>query len=165
MPARDKLSSVAWKIIKHSRFIPSGCLVWRMSTNQDGYGHFGLHGKRFRAPRAAYECFVGPIPCGVYVLHKCDNPRCVNPEHLFLGTQLDNMRDAVAKGRVSRHGKSHRSRLTNEQLSLAKIAHEIHGVMASELALELGISPSSFSVYKRNGFKTKNPAIGYEEGK
>ena len=51
------------------------------------------------SPRYAYEIWVGPIPDGKSVLHRCDNPACCNPAHLFIGTQLDNMRDMIAKGR------------------------------------------------------------------
>ena len=83
----------------------SGCLLWIGAVKPGGYGNLGIkpEGRTYIAHRAAYEVAYGTIPTGLKVLHKCDNPPCINPLHLFLGTQLDNIRDCVSKGRhVSR---------------------------------------------------------------
>ena len=75
------------------------CWEWTDGCDGDGYGVVGAGGKTVRAHRVAWEVAHGPIPDGVHVLHQCDNPPCINPAHLFLGTQADNMADKVAKGR------------------------------------------------------------------
>jgi hypothetical protein len=79
---------------------PNGCWIWTAAVDGGGYGNFALHKGRFvKAHRLAYEMMVGQIPEGMNVLHRCDTPRCVNPSHLFLGTQADNMADMVSKNR------------------------------------------------------------------
>ena len=78
-----------------------GCWEWSLNIMQNGYASFQMNGEVWYAHRFSYTAFVGDIPDGVFVCHKCDNPKCANPEHLFLGTQLDNMRDAAAKGRIA----------------------------------------------------------------
>lgn len=75
------------------------CWHWRGAQNKFGYGRMTYEGRLQVAHRLAYRTFVGEIPDGLYVLHKCDNPACINPEHLWLGTYSDNMRDCWAKGR------------------------------------------------------------------
>lgn len=78
-----------------------GCWLWTGQLNKSGYGRLGPGRRERAAHRLAYRAFVGEIPAGRLVLHRCDNPRCVNPSHLFLGSLSDNMRDMVAKRRHS----------------------------------------------------------------
>lgn len=77
----------------------NGCWKWQGYISQNGYGNSTLKNKRIQAHRLSYLAFIGEIPGGLFVCHKCDVRDCVNPDHLFLGTHLDNMRDMVQKGR------------------------------------------------------------------
>ena len=79
----------------------TGCWLWTACITR-GYGRFKLDGVLAIAHRVSWELHVGPIPDGMYVLHRCDVRSCVNPNHLFLGTQLDNMKDASSKDRLHR---------------------------------------------------------------
>lgn len=86
----------------------TGCWEWVHAKTIEGYGHFGFFGKRGKAHRFSWELYNGKIPKGILVCHSCDNPSCVNPEHLWLGTDADNARDKVAKNRQWRPvGKKH----------------------------------------------------------
>lgn len=79
-----------------------GCWEWQGSRTK-GYGKFWAgSGGLVRAPRFSWKLHNGPIPDGLHVLHSCDNPPCVRPDHLFLGTNLENIRDRMAKGRRTR---------------------------------------------------------------
>lgn len=83
----------------------SGCLLWCATIDKMGYGVVKVGGRRRKAHRIAWELAKG-APGVLHVLHKCDVPACINPDHLFLGTHADNMRDMVAKGRQARGAKN-----------------------------------------------------------
>lgn len=85
---------------------PDECWQWSGSTDRDGYGKFNSKGKVMCGSRASYLLHRGPIREGLQVLHRCDNRRCTNPDHLFIGDRFDNMRDAAEKGRLSTTRKS-----------------------------------------------------------
>ena len=95
---RDPEERFMEKVVKEPG--PDGCWLWQGFIFPRGYGAFrdGSSGSR-RAHRWSYEHFVGPVPDGLLVLHRCDVRHCVNPDHLFVGTQKDNIADMLAKGR------------------------------------------------------------------
>lgn len=84
-----------------------GCWIWTASVDTDGYGYFQLNGVARKAHRVAYEFYVGIIPMGLIVCHKCNIPACVNPEHLYLGSFSDNAMDRVAAGKDHNALKTH----------------------------------------------------------
>lgn len=93
-PKSDPIKRFLAKVVK----VESGCSEWTSTMHRDGYGKFYHEGRQVQAHRAAYELFVGTTK-GKWVLHKCDNRKCVNPDHLFLGNSLDNIQDMDAKNR------------------------------------------------------------------
>jgi hypothetical protein len=108
----------------------TGCWLWFGCSVRRGYGTINVHGKAERAHRFAYEQFVGPIPPGLQVLHRCDVTCCVNPEHLFLGTFADNMRDRNKKGRQARDVRNGGAKLNRREVREIFFATETHPVLA-----------------------------------
>lgn len=100
MSARRPLEDRLWEKVERD---PVGCWIWRAALDTAGYGQIGDGNKKLlMAHRAVYTLCIGPIPPGLQVCHTCDNPICVRPTHLFLGTAFDNMRDMADKGRGNR---------------------------------------------------------------
>jgi hypothetical protein len=105
MPRIYTRVSLAERLAQKSVARASGCIEFTGYIRRSGYGEIGSGGRErsLLAHRAAWICARGPIPDGLFVCHRCDNRLCVNVEHLFLGTAIDNVRDMCAKGRQSRH--------------------------------------------------------------
>jgi len=83
-----------------------GCWIWKGCKDKGGYGYIGIKGSTLKAHRVAKTLESGPIPHGMFVCHHCDNPPCCNPDHLFIGTNTDNVRDAKSKGRLATGNKN-----------------------------------------------------------
>ncbi len=116
------------------------CWEWLASKNEFGYGRFGYGRVASRAHRVSWILHYGDIADGMDVCHTCDNPACVNPTHLFLGTAKDNMSDASQKGRMAHGEKHYRSKLTEEQVIQARIEYRAGGVTHQELADRYGVA-------------------------
>lgn len=121
------------------------CWTWNGSRDSKGYGQFNEHdgsgNRNLRAHRVAWELSHGPIPEGLHVLHRCDNPSCVKPSHLRLGSHTDNMREAYGKrrsGRTLRRGRI--PSLSAAQRAEIKARYSAGGVLLRELADEYGVS-------------------------
>lgn len=97
------------RLLQRVVFGATECWHWAGPRNAFGYGRMTSGGRLQVAHRLCWEVFNGPVPDGLSVLHKCDNPSCINPDHLWLGTYSDNIRDAWAKGRHKGNTK-HRSK-------------------------------------------------------
>ena len=111
-----------------------GCWEWVSSLSKTGgYGEFHFLGKTSKSHRLSYELFVAALGDDDHVLHRCDNPRCVRPGHLFVGTHEDNMRDMAAKRR-SRHGEGHHGAKLSAFLVRCMRALKSQGVHSDRLA-------------------------------
>lgn len=124
----------------------TGCWEWQLTKNDHGYGQGKIKQKRFLAHRLYWERENGPIPEGLCVLHRCDNPGCVNPEHLFLGTKQDNSRDMTSKGRGHYcPGDDHPGARLSDS-TVAEIRRRCSaGALQRVVAEQYGVSPSLVS--------------------
>ena len=127
----------------------SGCWMWIGAIDSKGYGRFFLGGINRRAHRVSWEVHRGEIPVGLSVIHRCDSPSCVNPEHLILATHKENMRDMAEKKR-SRHpdqkGEKHsQAKLT--EADVRKIRKDDR--TAREIARALGVSEATICIVKK----------------
>lgn len=121
--------------------IEGGCMEWKGYKNRDGYGQFNVAGKMKKAHRLSFEHYIGPIPEGLCVLHKCDTPGCVRPDHLSVGTHHQNMADKMKKNRhADTRGELHgRAKLTEANVRTIK-AKYLDGMKKTEIAIEMGVN-------------------------
>jgi hypothetical protein len=129
------------------------CTLWQGATDADGYGILKVKGKMWRAHRYLYQQARGPIPDGMVVMHRCDNPSCIRLDHLQLGTQAENLADMRAKGRaVTRRAQEHgQAKLTNAQVRAIRLAK---GVPYKHLAQQYHVSPATIaSIRARRGWQ------------
>lgn len=126
------------------------CWLWTGNRLKAGYGKFMISSKNgmTTAHRVSWMLHRGPIPDGMFVLHSCDNPPCVNPDHLFLGTHTDNMKDCMSKGRFRggtnpSHGESHyATKLTEESIKQIRRLRS-DGLSYPQIASRFGITDTS----------------------
>jgi hypothetical protein len=118
------------------------CWEWRGNRHRQGYGLISRNYKISKAHRVMWQFRNGPIPDGMCVLHRCDNPPCCNPAHLFLGTQVDNIHDMQNKGRlvVPRGEQQGNSKLTNESVRRARKEYAEGGITMRELGHRYGVT-------------------------
>ena len=129
--------NITERIEQHLPHMNDGeCWISTYSTDKKGYPRIAHNGRNARLTRLVYEAhFAEPIPSGMFVCHKCDNPSCVNPEHLFLGTNADNMADMVAKGRSNQIPTR---ALTDEDYAAISSSDEPTSVLAKKYHVSTG---------------------------
>ena len=129
---------------KWTRNPDNGCWEWTASLNSNGYGQIKRPGERrqFIAPRLSYMIHYGDIPEGMYVLHTCDNRKCVKPTHLFLGSADDNAKDMKSKSRHTHGITGHDHKIDDD---IARYIHKMagEGVAQSEIGRIVGLSQST----------------------
>ena len=133
-----------------SKFTKSDdCWEWGAYKDRDGYGTIWIAGRQQKAHRASYQLYIGEIPPRLCVCHRCDNPGCVNPDHLFLGTHADNAHDHVNKGRgfrpVMSGEKNVSAKLTEAQVIEIRARHS-YGAKNVDLAKEFGVAQQTISM-------------------
>jgi hypothetical protein len=125
------------------------CVEWSGARSGDGYGAVYIDGKQRAAHRVAWEKAKGVIPDGMWILHRCDNPLCVNPDHLFLGTAKDNTQDCIRKGRrnTPRGSQHSRAKLTEDDVrTMVALSVEKR---QSQIARDFGVSDALVSLILR----------------
>ena len=123
----------------------SGCWIWMGTTTVRGYGQIESNNRKLYAHRASYQAFIGEIPEGMNVCHSCDNTYCVNPSHLFLGTQKQNLEDMARKKRSTFGEKNTQAKLTENIIKY--ILESNHP--GSLLANQFNVSVSLISAIRR----------------
>lgn len=147
MPPRRPLAERFWE--KVDRGTPDQCWEWTAARNEFGYGCILVEGRKVLAHRVCWELECGPIPPGLSVCHRCDNPPCNNPAHLFIGEHIDNMRDRDRKGRLNpgrgeRARGAARTRLTWDDVRAIRARYAANPILLRhELATEYGIDQTA----------------------
>lgn len=133
------------RLLSKYRVTPNGCWEWTGHRKKDvfDYGLIWVDGRMRRTHRVSYELHKGPIPEGLDVLHSCDNPPCINPDHLSVGTRGENVEDAASRNRFPLDEAHHATKLTADQV--IEIRSNRSSFTNLELALIYGVNPSTIS--------------------
>lgn len=145
------MPTIVERIMKHSKLAPSGCLEWMRPVTHTGYGQLNVNGFPRQVHRLLYETVKGPVG-NLCVLHKCDNRKCVNIDHLFVGTRADNQTDMALKGR-SPHGETHsKAKLSNVDVKEIRASK----MSQAELARLYQVNQSTISRIKAGLRRTRS---------
>lgn len=139
--SRQVWCSLGCRLEENHIVCPSGCWISTDCVETSGYGHFRWHGEDLKTHRAAWEAWRGPIPEGMQVLHTCDVRNCINPAHLWLGTNADNVADKVSKDRQYRGERHSDAKLTEDDVRSIRSLCE-SGMMQKTVAGIFGIDRS-----------------------
>lgn len=148
MAGKPQANSIAKTFDQHWRLNPAtGCHEWMRSARRGGYGQLydGTRGRLVGAHTFAYERAHGQIASGAHVCHRCDNPRCVNPDHLFIGTNTDNRHDSVRKRRHAYGDRHGQAKLTPGCVDRIKDIWRVGGASQKSIARYFGISQTQVS--------------------
>ena len=140
----------------------TGCLVMQVNSSRVGYVKISYKGNAYRAHRLSYIAHEGPIPDGLFVCHRCDNPGCVEISHLFLGTPSDNARDCYRKGRNAGWRSLPPTSRINEPIAAEikrRLAHRQTGTQIAAALASLGVTESIVnSIRQNNSWRQVEPA-------
>lgn len=142
------------RLISKIERLESGCWKWLGSKNKKGYGMMVYKGRIHASHRVSWQEYNGPIPDGMLICHKCDNPSCVNPDHLFVGSNQDNMDDMKEKGRhwhkTPRGEQNKNSKLTWDQVREIRASEHL---TVRELANKYGVTDVTIYYVLNKGWK------------
>lgn len=124
----------------------TGCWIWKKTTRKDGYGITWYNGTTDYIHRVSYKIFKGDFDSNFVVRHTCDNPSCVNPNHLLLGSDQDNSTDMVNRNRSIKGSQVHNAKLTEELIPIIRSSNK----SSRKLGVEFGVSKSIILAVKNN---------------
>lgn len=150
----SRKSHLADRLASNCRLADNGCIVWDGPFSPRGYGHIGVRVggklKTYRTHRLAYELRHGAIPVGLVVRHKCDNPPCINMDHLELGTDADNTADRQVRGRTAIRERNGAAVLTSDQVDEIRSLYGSGSFTQKSLGQRFGVCQAHISKIIRN---------------